>query len=93
MTTSHGIRFELHREGVDPLSYRVELQGPRQTWVGQATVAADDGAVSLAPFDPPDPPAWAVTTLRAFLRGEWRARRDDPESPWPARITRWRAER
>lgn len=91
---SHGVRFELLREGdAAPLRYRVELQGPTVTWTGEATISPDDGAIALAPFAPEEPPAWAVSTLRAFLRSEWRSRRDAPEIPWPTRITRWRSER
>lgn len=93
MTTTHGIRFELLRVDEASLRYRIELQGPGETWRGEATIQPEDGAVGLGPFEPSEPPSWAITTLKAFLRGEWRARRDDPELAWPRRITRWRAER
>ncbi|MCS6898720.1 MAG: hypothetical protein RMJ98_03320 [Myxococcales bacterium] len=90
---AHGIRFELLRQDTSPPRYRVELRGPEMTWSGEATVSLEDGTISLAPFVPCEPPAWAVSILRAFLRSEWRSRRDSTETPWPTRITRWRSER
>lgn len=91
--TSHGVRFELMLRQGEGVRYEVELQGASTRWTGLATVSTTDGAVQLDPFQPDEPPAWTLTTLRAFLRSEWRARRDDPELAWPRRITRWRAER
>lgn len=95
MPPTHGVRFELLRVDGAPseVRYAVALHGPEALWKGQAAVQLAGGELQLSPFEPAEPPAWAVTTLRAFLRGEWRARRDDPQDPWPARITRWRAER
>lgn len=95
MEPQHGIRFELTRldAPADEVRYGVALHGPGALWQSQATVRLTDGETRIEPFSPGDPPAWSLATLRAFLRGEWRSRRDDPEDPWPSRITRWRTER
>jgi hypothetical protein len=75
------------------LVYDAALYTPDRVWRGRATIA-EDGAVTFAPFDPEDAPAWLVKFAHAFLRSEWKARQGvaDP-APWPARIQRWREER
>jgi hypothetical protein len=73
--------------------YQLELATPAGAWLGRATVASGDGAVSFAAWQPEQPPAWLVTLAETFLRGEWRARRGDDAPPWPARIQRWRPEK
>ena len=90
---SHGLRFELIARTADAgtVAYDVTLTGPETAATGTATVTLADGRVQLDL--PASVPAWATSTLNAFLRSEWRSRRDDPEDPWPRRLTRWRAAR
>jgi hypothetical protein len=75
-----------------PVTYDTALYTPDRVWRGRATIA-EDGAVTFAPFDPQDAPAWLVAFAHAFLRSEWKARRGADPPPWPARIQRWREER
>lgn len=94
MHPDHGVRVQLERAGgaSGEIRYEASLFGPAPAlWRGPVVVHLDDGSVALGPFSPGDPPPWVEQIVRAFLRGEWRARRNDPENPWPDRITRWRA--
>jgi hypothetical protein len=76
----------------DSARYRALLYTPDTLYRGAATVALADGTVELGGWDA-DPPAWLVDLARKFLRTEWRARQPAGAAPWPARISRWRAER
>jgi hypothetical protein len=89
----HGGRVVLDRDVAAPgLRYLAALYTPDTLYRGAVDVAAE-GAVSFAPWDPPDPPDWLVSFARAFLRSEWRARQQAADPPaWPARISRWRSE-
>ena len=91
---THGVRFELLAQTFPPpgaVAYDVTLTAADASWTGRAAVTVADGAVQLDL--PPEVPAWAASTLNAFLRSEWRARRGADAEPWPQRLTRWRAPR
>lgn len=92
MQPRHGARITLRLQQTDPsrVSYAVELELPSGTHPAQASVRLGDGEVQLAAGDPTTPD-WPLDVARALLRSEWRARRVAGGSPWPRRITRWRA--
>ena len=74
----------------DSVRYRATLATPDQMFEGVASVRLSDGEVGLA-WDGAPPPGWLEKNARAFLRGEWNARKAGGP-PWPRRISRWRAE-
>lgn len=93
MATAHGGRVTLEIEGApgETIVYRATLVVGDATWRGRATVGAGDGGVAFEPWDGPGaPPDWLVKDARAFLRGEWKARREPGHAPWPRRLHRWR---
>lgn len=88
-------RFDGDRGGVDDpaggaVRYRVALYTPNERFEADASVDLTAGEVSFEGWYPSAPPEPLVATTRAFLRSEYKARRDAP-SPWPDRLTRWRA--
>jgi hypothetical protein len=87
------IVLDLERAGADEVVYAAWLLAPDAEWRGQARVAVADGTVTFSGWTPAEPPAWIVALAHAFLRTEWRARRDADPEPWPRRIHRWRETR
>ena len=85
----------LEREPDEPglVRYRLRLYTPASLWTGEARITIDAGEVSLDGFEPEDPPGWLVAHTRAFLRAEWKGRRDPDAEPWPPRMMRWRGEK
>ena len=73
--------------------YRAELFVPDARFTSEASVAAEGGAVTFAPWSPGEPPAWLVKYATTFLRSAWRERQKDAAVAWPERINRWREER
>jgi hypothetical protein len=89
--TGGRVILELDDAAGDPVRYRAVLYTPDVVFHGVATVTRE-GVVDLGGWDA-DPPAWLVDLARKFLRTEWRARQVPDPEPWPARISRWRAEK
>lgn len=73
--------------------YRVGLYVPEATFTSEASVTAEGGVVTFAPWSPGEPPAWLVKYATTFLRSAWRERQKDASVAWPERINRWREER
>jgi hypothetical protein len=96
MHPTHGGRVVLDRRDVsaEAVTYDVVLYTPDERFASVVTVRLLDGDVVFGDFSPVGPPAYLVTFARAFLRSEWRERKDDPAGdPWPERLMRWRDER
>ncbi len=87
-----GVRviLELVAVDADEVRYEAWLYTPDAKHHGLAWVTFEDGEVAFG-WSQPYPPAWMADLVRAFLRTEWRARREPNAAPWPARISRWRA--
>lgn len=89
-----GGRILLELEGTDPRAtsarYRVTLFEAAREHVSAAVLDAASGECVLEEFGS-DAPAWMVEAARAFLRSTLKARRDEPDEPWPRRLLRWRA--
>jgi hypothetical protein len=84
--------LELEEAGAERVRFRALVYTPDSLYRGEASVAHPDGQVELGGWDR-EPPAWLAEHARRFLRTEWRARQGPDAPPWPARISRWRAER
>ena len=91
--TGGRIVLDLLHHDADAVVYAAWLLGPEAEWRGQATIALAAGKVSFGAWDPGAPPEWMVALAQAFVRAEWRARREADPPPWPRRIVRWREER
>src|SRR5262249_28578670 len=87
------IILDLVRAGADDVVYGAWLLAPDAEWRREARIMLADGRVSFSGWQPGEPPAWMVALAQAFLRIEWRARRDPDPEPWPRRIHRWRETR
>jgi hypothetical protein len=96
MTPKSGGRAVLELAGADAagdVRYGAALYVPDATFTSVATIAAEGGAVTFAPWAPGEPPAWLVKYATTFLRSAWRERQKDADVAWPERINRWREER
>jgi len=91
--TGGRIILDLARSDAGGVVYAAWLLVPHAEWRGEAAIALSDGRVSFGAWDPDAPPAWMVALAQAFLRSEWRARREADPPPWPRRINRWREQR
>jgi hypothetical protein len=91
--TGARIILDLDRQDASVVVYAAWLLRPDAEWRGSASMALADGKVSFGAWDAGEPPAWLVALAQAFLRTEWRARREADPPPWPRRINRWREER
>jgi hypothetical protein len=91
--TGARIILDLDRQDASVVVYAAWLLRPDAEWRGSASMALADGRVSFGAWDAGEPPAWLVALAQAFLRTEWRARREADPAPWPRRINRWREER
>ncbi len=89
-TTGGRVVLDLEGVGDAEIVYAATLYTPDAEYRGRARMAAEDGAVTWAAWEPAGPPAWLVELAQAFLRGAWRARRGADAEPWPQRINRWR---
>lgn len=85
-----GVRFELNRESVDgdAVRYRLDLEHEQNRFRAVATLELASGAVHFEWPEASQPPAWCSAAVRAQLRTLFR---DRLSTPFPRRITRWRA--
>lgn len=90
--TGGRVILELDEAGAERVRFHALVYTPDTLFRGTASVALADGQVEVGGWDRA-PPTWLVEHARKFLRTEWRARQGAGAAPWPARISRWRAER
>lgn len=84
-----GLRFELVRESADAdaVRYGLQLDHDQQRFSGRASITLDSAAIRFEWSDNA-PPDWCVAAVRAQLRV---LVRDRVNTPFPRRVTRWRA--
>lgn len=90
MQVEQGVRFELRliSAEADQARYEVRLGFADRELVGAAVIAGSAGAIDFSWAPATEPPAWALTLVRAALRSAFREHAITGR--FPARITRWR---
>lgn len=86
-STGGRVSLKLQREQADAIVYTCALLYGETELAGGATIDVASGAVTLQGLDAA--PEWLTTLTHLLARQAWRAAQT---TPWPRRITRWRAQ-
>ena len=91
MSPDNGGRLNLVLKGprAESTVYNAELRGPEGVWAAEIVIASG-GEVLSGPWSGGEPPDWLLKFTLTFLKTHWRNHQGG--TPWPRRITRWRAE-